>query len=242
MTKLSVNVNKIATLRNSRGGHTPDVLQTALDIEKFGAEGITVHPRPDARHIRFDDVFQLKGSILVELNVEGYPSEDFLELIRAVKPAQCTLVPDAPDVLTSNAGWNIIKERQTLEKVLGVLQDLRVRSSLFVDPSTTSKEDLALAAKMGADRIELYTEAYAKAYHTDTQQRVTQDYKRCAVMAQSFGLGINAGHDLNTQNLRFFVEEVPEVLEVSIGHALISDALYWGLEKTVKKYRECLEV
>jgi pyridoxine 5-phosphate synthase len=235
MTKLSVNVNKIATLRNSRGKNNPDVIQVSLDIIKFGAHGITVHPRPDERHIRKTDVYALKKAIAVELNVEGYPSPDFMKMIEEVRPAQCTLVPDPPEALTSNAGWKISENQKQLQNVLGDLKNWGVRSSVFVDPGTP-KSELLILKNFGCDRIELYTEDFANAFGTKEQATVTSKYKVTAEDARSVGLAINAGHDLSLKNLKYLITEIPFIDEVSIGHALISDALYFGLSKVVELY------
>ncbi len=240
MTKLSVNVNKIATLRNSRGKNNPDVLQVSLDLIKFGAQGITVHPRPDERHIRKADVYALKKAITVELNVEGYPSADFMKMIEEVRPAQCTLVPDPPEAITSNAGWNISENEKRLAEVLASLKKWGVRSSVFVDPGT-SQHDFALLAKLGCNRVELYTEDYADAFGTPYQEKVTNEYLQTAQRAKVEGLGINAGHDLNLKNLNYLVKQISVIDEVSIGHALIADALYHGFEATINAYLECLK-
>ena len=236
MTKLSVNINKIAVIRNSRGGNCPDVLKAALDIERFGADGITVHPRPDARHIRYDDVRQLKAAIKTELNVEGNPIDSFIDLVLEVVPAQVTLVPDAPDALTSNAGWDTIRNREFLTNVTARFHEKGIRVSIFVDPDP---EMVAGAKACGADRVELYTEAYAAGYAADRETAIAP-YVAAAEEARRQGLGLNAGHDLNTENLQYFIERIPWVDEVSIGHALISDALYWGLENTVGIYQRCI--
>jgi pyridoxine 5-phosphate synthase len=241
MTTLSVNVNKIATLRNSRGGDVPNVLKTTLDIEGFGAQGITVHPRPDERHIRRQDVVDIKSAAKVELNVEGYPSGDFLDLIRKVRPAQVTLVPDPPDVLTSNAGWKVGANRDLLREVIKEIKAVGARVSLFVDPLDYVECDMSDVAGVGADRIELYTEAYARDFGTTKQDFTLALYGDAAQKAKAAGLEVNAGHDLNTQNLRALKDAIPFLAEVSIGHALICDALYWGLEETVKRYLACLE-
>ena len=235
MTKLSVNVNKVATLRNSRGKNNPDVLQVSLDLIKFGAHGITVHPRPDERHIRKADVYALKKAISVELNVEGYPSDDFMKMIDEVRPAQCTLVPDPPEAITSNAGWNISANEKQLAGVLASLKKWGVRSSVFVDPGT-SDADFATLVKLGCDRIEIYTEDYADAFGTPLQSKVTAEYKDTAYRAHALGLEINAGHDLSLKNLNHLVKEIPIIAEVSIGHALIADALYLGLEQVTREY------
>jgi len=237
-SKLSVNVNKIATLRNSRGGNNPNLLQVALDCERFGAEGITVHPRPDERHIRYADVYELKQHISTEFNIEGNPKEDkFVQLVLDNKPAQVTLVPDATDQLTSNHGWDTIKEQHFLQEIIPVFQKEGIRVSLFVDPV----EAMIRGAKAcGTNRVELYTEAYAKNYHADKSAAVA-DYVRAAKVAAEEQLGLNAGHDLDLHNLRFFAQSLPNLLEVSIGHALVSDALYLGLQNTVAMYLRCLK-
>ncbi|HEU5289753.1 MAG TPA: pyridoxine 5'-phosphate synthase [Cyclobacteriaceae bacterium] len=232
MTRLSVNINKIATLRNARGGNNPDVIQVALDCERFGAEGITVHPRPDERHIRYNDVLQLKNVVKTEFNIEGYPDERYMELIKIVKPAQATLVPDGPHVITSNAGWDTIKHSGFLKEVVRELKNSGARVSVFVDPSASMAEG---AAEVGADRIELYTEPYASQYHSNKETAVAP-YIETARIAKSMGLGINAGHDLDLHNLKFLNQSIPYLDEVSIGHALISDALYFGLENTIQLY------
>lgn len=236
MTKLSVNINKIATLRNARGGDIPNVLQAALDCEKFGAEGITVHPRPDERHIRYQDVRDLSGSISTEFNVEGYPSDSFLQLIEETKPQQVTLVPDPPDVLTSNAGWDCKTNMKQLQEVIQFCKKLGLRTSIFMD---TDLEQIKYAAETGTDRIELYTEAYATGYAASPEKAIT-DYIKSAELAHDLGLGLNAGHDLNLDNLKYFAYKIPNLLEVSIGHALIADALYFGLENTIGMYKRCL--
>jgi len=238
-TKLSVNVNKIATLRNSRGKNLPDVLKTSLDLIRFGAEGITVHPRPDGRHIRSQDVYDLKKHISVELNVEGYPSEDFLNMCLEVEPAQCTLVPDPPEALTSQAGFEVSKQSKLLEMAISRLKQKNIRTSVFVENNLTAK-DFQLLKKMGCARVELYTEEYADGFGTSQQATVMQKYLKTAELALASGLGLNAGHDLNLKNLVFLKQQIPEVLEVSIGHALICDALYYGFEATIKKYLQCL--
>ena len=232
MTKLSVNINKIATLRNARGGAVPDVIKAAIDIERFGAEGITVHPRPDERHIRRSDVVELNKVLSTEFNIEGYPSLSFLRLIREIKPAQATLVPDPPDVLTSNAGWDTIKHANFLKDIIAEIKSLGVRTSLFVAPDQQMVEGASL---VGADRIELYTESYASGYFQNKKKAIAPFITAAAAAADS-RLGVNAGHDLSLDNLRYFVSEVPGVLEVSIGHALIADALYFGLQNTVQLY------
>ena len=237
MTRLSVNINKFATLRNARGGNNPDVIKAALDCERFGAQGITVHPRPDERHIRYNDVFQLKEVVQTELNIEGYPDERFLKIIREVKPAQATLVPDGPDVLTSNAGWDTVRYASMLRKIIDEIKSTGTRVSLFVDPSLAMVEG---AAKAGADRIELYTEPYASHFRADKEEAV-RAYVEASTAAHQLNLGINAGHDLDLKNLRFFKNSIPALDEVSIGHALVCDALYLGLENTIQLYlRELL--
>lgn len=236
MVRLSVNINKIATLRNARGGSTPDVIQAAADIQDYGAQGITVHPRPDERHIRKSDVYALRKIVHTEFNIEGYPSREFLDMIREIKPAQATLVPDPPDVLTSNAGWNTREHKSFLKECLAELRGYGVRSSLFVSPD---EEMIRHASEAGSDRVELYTEAFAHQFSKkDKQQseKAIAPYLKAAEFARSVGIGLNAGHDLNLDNLKFFKETIPWLEEVSIGHALISDALYFGLENTVQLY------
>ncbi len=233
MTKLSVNINKIAVIRNSRGGNLPDVVKAALAIEHFGADGITVHPRPDARHIRYDDVRNLKRAISTELNIEGNPIDSFVGLVTEVRPTQVTLVPDAPDAITSNAGWNTIENRAFLTRMCETFHAAGIRVSIFVDPIPEMVEG---AKACGADRVELYTEAYASGYEAD-RERAIAPYVAAAEKARECGLGLNAGHDLSLANLRYFVERIPWCDEASIGHALISDALYYGLENTVQMYR-----
>lgn len=237
MTKLSVNINKIATLRNARGGNMPDLKKAAVDIEQFGADGITIHPRPDQRHIRYSDVYALKKVVTTELNIEGYPSEDFIALIRDVRPEQVTLVPDPPGVLTSNAGWDMITHQLFLREMVQLFKSLHCRVSLFVDPVA---EMIEAAATTGTDRIELYTEAYASGFQDDPDAAVLP-YLIAARKADEVGLGVNAGHDLNLQNLAYFRRIIPNLLEVSIGHALISDALYLGLRETIRLYKEALQ-
>lgn len=232
MVRLSVNINKIATLRNARGGVIPDVIRAATDIERFGAEGITVHPRPDERHIRRDDVFQLSRALNTEFNIEGYPSSDFMALIREVRPAQATLVPDPPDVLTSNAGWDTLTRQDFLKEVIAEIKSYGVRTSIFIDPIPARIE---AAAMTGADRVELYTESYASHYRENREVAVAP-YITAAKIALEAGLGLNAGHDLNLENLCYFAREVEGLQEVSIGHALIADALYFGLQNTVQLY------
>lgn len=233
MTKLSVNINKIATLRNSRGGNNPDVLKVALDCERFGAEGITVHPRPDERHIRYQDVYDIKAAIKTEFNIEGNCQEDkFVKLVLANKPAQVTLVPDALGQITSNHGWDTIKNQSYLQDIIGVFKEAGIRVSIFVDPV---EEMVAAAKTTGTDRIELYTEAYAIQYRQDKEAAIAP-YVRAASVANQEGLGINAGHDLDLHNLKYFAQHIEGLLEVSIGHALICDALYLGLENTIQRY------
>lgn len=237
MTNLSVNINKIATLRNARGGNVPCVETVATDCERYGADGITVHPRPDERHIRQADVLALRPLVHTEFNIEGYPSDDFMRLVLMVKPAQVTLVPDAPDVLTSSSGWVVADHLDLLTSVVDRLKEAGLRTSIFVG---TDIENIKLAARTGADRVELYTGPYASDYATDPAAAVAP-YVEAAKAARSVGLGVNAGHDLNLDNLRYFKEHVPHLLEVSIGHSLISDALYMGLEATIKAYKACLK-
>jgi len=232
MTRLSVNINKIATLRNARGGNNPDVIKTALDCERYGAEGITVHPRPDERHIRYKDVIELKKVVSTEFNIEGYPDERYLKLIRETKPAQATLVPDGPDAITSNAGWDTIKHKGLLKEIIAEIKSQGVRVSIFVDPAVNMVEG---AKNAGADRIELYTEPYAAQYPINRESAV-KPYIEAANTAHSVGLGINAGHDLDLHNLAFLKSSLPHLDEVSIGHALICDALYLGLENTIQLY------
>lgn len=231
--KLSVNINKIATLRNSRGGNNPDLVKTALDCERFGAQGITVHPRPDERHIRYQDTFDLKAKIATEFNIEGNCQEQkFVNLVLANKPAQVTLVPDALGQITSNHGWDTITNQNYLQDIIGVFKEARIRVSIFVDPNP---EMVEAAKTTGTDRIELYTEAYASVYHTDKEKAIAP-YIIAAKKANELGIGINAGHDLDLENLKYFAENIPGLLEVSIGHALICDALYLGLENTIQRY------
>lgn len=237
MTRLSVNINKIATLRNSRGGNNPDLLQVAADCERFGAQGITVHPRPDERHIRFQDVVALAPLLTTEFNIEGYPDKRYLELISQVKPAQATLVPDKPGQLTSDAGWDTIKESEFLTEVIDELHSYGVRVSVFVDANPIM---VAGAAHINADRIELYTGPYAWKYG-DNRETAIHPYILAAEKAYEVGLGVNAGHDLSLENLAFFKKNLPHLEEVSIGHALICDALYLGLENTIRLYRRQLE-
>lgn len=232
-TRLSVNINKIATLRNARGGNSPDVLKAARMIESYGAEGITVHPRPDERHIRYQDVRDLAPLVKTEFNVEGFPGEKFMELVLEVRPDQVTLVPDPPDAITSNAGWNTVEHGPFLTDTVGRLKAAGIRTSIFME---CKKEWIQGAAATGCDRIELYTEDYALGYSDDREAAVAP-YAEAAQWAKEYGLGVNAGHDLNLDNLRFFAQRVPGLLEVSIGHALVSDALYLGLENAVNMYK-----
>ncbi len=237
VTRLSVNINKIATLRNARGGNNPDVIKAAIDCERFGAQGITVHPRPDERHIRYNDVLQLREVVTTEFNIEGYPDERFLKLIREVKPAQATLVPDGPDAITSNAGWDTLAHADFLRDVIGEIRSAGVRVSVFVDPALRMVEG---AARVKADRIELYTEPYAREFLVSKDVAV-KPYVECAKLAQSLGLGVNAGHDLDLHNLAFLHRNIPQLDEVSIGHALICDALYLGLENSIQRYLQQLQ-
>jgi pyridoxine 5-phosphate synthase len=236
MTKLSVNINKVATIRNSRGGNVPDVCNVALDCERFGADGITVHPRPDERHIRYQDVRDLKPILTTEFNIEGYPSDSFTELVLEIKPHQVTLVPDPPGALTSNAGWDTVKNQNFLRDIVKVYQKEGIRVSIFVD---TNPENIRAAATTGTNRIELYTEPYASMYPADKEKAVLPFYE-AALLARDLKLEINAGHDLSLENLAYFIEKIPWIMEVSIGHALISDALYFGLEQTIDNYKKCL--
>lgn len=237
-TKLSVNINKIATLRNSRGGNNPNVLQVAIDCQRFGADGITVHPRPDERHITYQDVRQLAGIMTTEFNIEGNPLEDkFVDLVLEVKPAQVTLVPDSPGQLTSNHGWDTIKEQQYLRNIIAVFKKEGIRVSIFTDPV---QDIIVAAADTGTDRIELYTESYATNYRGGRELAIA-DYVKAATTAISVDLGINAGHDLDRENLGYFCKTIPGLLEVSIGHALIADALYYGLENTIQMYQRALK-
>jgi pyridoxine 5-phosphate synthase len=232
LTKLSVNINKVATLRNARGGNMPDLLKFALDCERFGAQGITVHPRPDERHIRFSDLKPLRENVATELNIEGYPSKEFVNLVLQIKPHQVTLVPDAPDAITSNAGWDTQKNEIFLRDIILPLKNAGIRTSIFID---TEPLNMVFALKTGTDCVELYTEAYATHYKSD-RNRAIEPYVKAAEMAHSLGLKINAGHDLNLENLKFFKSQITHLDEVSIGHALISDALYYGIENTIQMY------
>ena len=237
MTNLSVNINKVATIRNARGGNNPDVLQVAQDCESFGAQGITVHPRPDERHIRYSDVYGLKPLVKTEFNIEGYPCEKFIDLVLKVKPTQVTLVPDAPNVLTSNAGWDVKTHFDLLNELVDTFTSHGIRTSIFVG---TDLENLEWAAKTGTDRVELYTEPYAANYAKDREQAIAP-FIEAAAKAKSLGLGVDAGHDLSLENLAYFHQQIPWLDEVSIGHALICDALYLGLKETISRYREQLK-
>ena len=237
MVNLSVNINKIATLRNARGGNVPDILKVAEDCQKFGADGITIHPRPDERHITKSDVFNLKPLVHTEYNIEGYPSREFIDMVISVNPHQVTLVPDGPNVLTSNAGWDTIKQHNFLKEIISEFKEKNIRTSIFIDPNLEMIENAKLC---GSDRIELYTERYAVEYNINKEKAI-QQYKQAADFASKLGLGVNAGHDLNLENLEFFVKNIPNLAEVSIGHALISDSIYLGLENTVRMYKRlCL--
>ncbi len=237
MTKLSVNINKVATIRNARGGNIPDVIQVAKDCERFGADGITVHPRPDERHIRYQDVYDLKPIITTEFNIEGYPSPNFIDLVKSVKPDQVTLVPDPPDAITSNAGWDTIKHYDFLKEVIKELKNEQIRVSIFID---TNLKNIENAAKTETDRIELYTEPYAIQYLQNRESAILP-FTKAAETAKKIGLGLNAGHDLSLENLHFLIQNIPFLDEVSIGHALISDALYLGLEETIKQYKHQIQ-
>ena len=232
----SVNINKVATLRNARGGNVPDVIKVALDCEKFGADGITVHPRPDERHITRADVYNLKPVLHTEFNIEGYPSAEFIDLILKVKPHQVTLVPDAPDQITSNSGWDTKEHQAFLSEIINQFKEAGVRTSIFVSPDI---EMIEYAAKTGTDRVELYTEPYATMYPKKPEEAI-KPFIEAATAARKLGLGVNAGHDLSLENLNYFYKNIPWIDEVSIGHALISDALYLGLEQTIKEYKKCL--
>lgn len=236
-TNLSVNINKVATLRNARGENVPDVQKVAADCEAFGADGITVHPRPDERHIRRDDVFKLRPIVKTEFNIEGYPSPEFMELVLQVRPEQVTLVPDAPSQITSNTGWDVAEHIDFLTEVVDRLNEAGIRSSIFVNPTV---ENIKNAAKTGADRVELYTKPYADNFAADPAAAIAP-FIEASKAAHSEGLGVNAGHDLNLQNLAYFYRNMPYLDEVSIGHALISDALYLGLKETIRQYKECLK-
>ena len=237
MTHLSVNINKVATIRNARGGNMPDLIKLAQDCENFGAEGITVHPRPDERHIRYADVYNLKPVVKTEFNIEGYPSPSFIDLVTKVKPTQVTLVPDGPDAITSNAGWDVITHFQELSELVELFTSKGIRSSIFVG---TDLENIEAAAKTGTDRIELYTEPYATMYASNKEQAVAP-FIKAAEFARKQGLEVNAGHDLSLENLAWFKRNIPFLEEVSIGHALICDALYFGLKETISLYKACLK-
>ena len=232
MTKLSVNINKVATIRNARGGNIPNLVQVAIDCEKFGAQGITIHPRPDERHIRYDDVYDLKKVVKTEFNIEGFPNTQFINLVLEVKPEQVTLVPDPPGVLTSNAGWDTKKNLLLLTDLVQQFRAIGVRSSIFID---TNLENIEYAAKSGVDRIELYTGPFAENFSVNPEKSI-EEYVKAANLATELGMEINAGHDLSLDNLQFFKSKIPQLVEVSIGHALISDALYYGLENTIQMY------
>lgn len=232
MTKLSVNINKIATIRNARGSNTPNVVQVAIDCERYGAQGITVHPRPDERHITLKDVYDLKEVVKTEFNIEGYPDERFMKIIRDIRPAQATLVPDPPNVLTSNTGWDVIQNESFLQEIITELKEMGVRTSLFLNPDL---KQLGKVKLVGADRIELYTGPYAENYAINKEEAV-RGYVEVSKEAVNLGIGINAGHDLSLENLAYLIREIREIDEVSIGHALISDALYLGLENTIQRY------
>lgn len=236
MTKLSVNINKVATIRNARGGNNPDIIKVAIDCQKFGADGITVHPRPDERHIRYDDVLQLRPVVYTEFNIEGNPTPDFIELVLKVKPEQVTLVPDTPDAITSNAGWDTLKNKAFLKEVIAEFHAKGIRTSIFLDPVI---EQVYGAKETGTDRIEFYTEFYASNYLNNPEAAISQ-YVDASKIANEIGLGINAGHDLNLQNLNYFKQKIPHLTEVSIGHALICDSLYLGLHNTIQLYKNRL--
>lgn len=237
MTKLSVNINKIATLRNSRGGDTPNLLKVAKDIQEFGAEGITIHPRPDERHIRYQDAYDLKSLVTTEYNIEGNPIDKFTKMVLEIKPTQVTLVPDSVSQLTSNAGWDTIKNQSYLQEVIAEFKNAGIRTSIFID---TDLNLIEAAAKTGADRIELYTEAFATQYDLGNKNAI-KEYADAAILAHDLGLGVNAGHDLSLENIKFFKQNIPNLAEVSIGHALISEALYLGLENVVNMYLHRLQ-
>ncbi len=237
MTKLSVNINKIATLRNARGGDTPSVLQAAIDVQKFGAQGVTIHPRPDERHIRYQDAFDIQPIITTEFNIEGNPIDSFLKMVLEIKPTQVTLVPDSIDVLTSNAGWDTITHKAYLSEIISEFKRNGIRTSIFVDPNVVMIEG---AANSGTDRIELYTEEFAKQYGLGNMKAI-EPYTQCAIKANELGLGVNAGHDLSLDNIWFFRENIPNLLEVSIGHALICESLYLGMENVIKSYLQKLK-
>ena len=237
MTKLSVNINKIATLRNARGGNIPDVIKVAIDCQAFGAEGITVHPRPDQRHIRYSDVFDLQSKVKTEFNIEGNPTPEFISLIEKIRPSQVTLVPDSHDAITSSSGWDTITHKEFLSEVVSKFQSMGVRTSIFVDPNP---DIIRAVSQIGTDRIELYTGPYAEEFIKNKEKAISP-YIEAAKLAKNLGLGVNAGHDLNLDNLNYLYINIPWIKEVSIGHSLISDALYMGLEKTIKAYKDCLK-
>ena len=237
MIKLSVNINKVATIRNSRGGNIPDIKQVAQDCETFGAQGITMHPRPDGRHIRYNDIYDIKPVIRTELNIEGFPDPDFIDLVTKIRPTQVTLVPDAPEAITSNRGWDVENNFDRLTELVELFKSKSIRTSIFVG---TDIRNIEIAAKTGSDRIELYTGPYAKNYPSGKEKAITP-FIDAAHCAKNLGLGINAGHDLSLENLMFFASQISWIDEVSIGHALISDALYFGLEKTIAMYKDCLQ-
>jgi pyridoxine 5-phosphate synthase len=237
MTKLSVNINKIATLRNSRGGNVPNVVEFAKDVQRFGAQGVTIHPRPDERHIRYQDAYDLKSEVYTEYNIEGNPVDSFMELVLKVKPTQVTLVPDAEDAITSNAGWDTIKHKDFLIDIIKEFKQSNIRTSIFVDPVLKQIEG---AKETGADRIELYTETFAHQYTLGNKEAI-QPYVECAKLANKLNLGINAGHDLSLENIKFFKENIPNLLEVSIGHALIAESLYLGVENVINMYLQKLK-
>jgi len=237
MTRLSVNINKIATIRNARGGNVPNLLNVARDCERFGAQGITVHPRPDERHIRYQDVNELKPIVETEFNIEGYPNESWLQLVEKNKPAQATLVPDKPDAITSDAGWNTVEQKAILQPIISRLKAQNIRVSLFVNADPKMVEG---AVELGADRIELYTGPYAEGFQLDRVKAIAP-FILAAEKASELGIGLNAGHDLDLKNLAYFSSNIPQLLEVSIGHALISDAIYFGLENTIQLYLQCLK-
>ncbi len=237
MTKLSVNINKVATIRNARGGNNPDIIQVALDCESYGADGITVHPRPDERHIRYNDVISLKPQLSTEFNIEGYPQKSFIDLVKLVRPTQVTLVPDSPDQITSNHGWDTKNNFDFLSDLVSEFTEYGIRTSIFVD---ADPEMIEYAVKTGTDRVELYTEPYATAYKKDPANAIAP-FVEAARIVKKNGLGLNAGHDLSLENLAYFHQQIPWTDEVSIGHALICDALYLGLKETIAKYKECLK-
>ena len=237
MSKLSVNINKIATLRNARGGDVPNLVNVALDCEKYGAQGITVHPRPDERHIRYSDVYDLKKVLTTEFNIEGYPNEKFIDLVSTIKPEQVTLVPDPPGTLTSDAGWDLLTKKDFLNPILEKFRSLGIRTSIFMEPDVAQLKGLEY---VNVDRVEFYTGPYAGKF-SESKERAIEDYVKAASLVKRFNVGINAGHDLSLENVRYFKENIPELLEVSIGHALIAEALYMGLKKTIQLYLEELK-